>query len=188
MVAPVVAPQHNVSRLAEREVWLPPGQWFDLVAGTEAGISSPAAAAATGVTARLSYTLWEVPVFARGGLMLPTAPPPGVGASGFGAEPAGKQGAASHPTLGGAAAEPSLLCWEVYGVGGTAAGGGAVWEDSIGSTNASYTLEGGGKTLRVQVGGRAPGGGGKRRHLFTLISLAVLASTVTSPKTCPVLC
>ena len=35
LVAPVTAPQHNTTQLAERKLWLPPGAWVDTVSGTE---------------------------------------------------------------------------------------------------------------------------------------------------------
>ncbi len=35
LVAPITAPQHNTTQLAERKLWLPPGAWVDTVSGTE---------------------------------------------------------------------------------------------------------------------------------------------------------
>ena len=34
-MAPVTAPQDNVTQLTERKLWLPPGGWVDTVTGTE---------------------------------------------------------------------------------------------------------------------------------------------------------
>ena len=65
-VAPITSPQNNLTHLATRSVWLPPGPYFDTASGTEAGVSSPHSSHGTFVN--LSYTLWETPSFARGGL------------------------------------------------------------------------------------------------------------------------
>ena len=40
-----------------------------------------------GVEVAFSYTLWETPVFARSGSMLPIAPPPGLTDDGVGGGP-----------------------------------------------------------------------------------------------------
>ena len=106
LVAPITAPQHNVTLLASKTLWLPPGQWLDMISGTAAGVSSADSSSGTAVT--LGFTLWEVPTFAQAGTMLPVAPPT-VGSSGFGAK------TDAHPALGAAATKPALRTWEVYG-------------------------------------------------------------------------
>jgi alpha-glucosidase (family GH31 glycosyl hydrolase) len=78
LVAPVTSPQDARTRLANRSLWLPPGQWVDVVAGTSAGVSSSTTVnGSQGTSVSLGFTLSETPVFARVGTMLPTAPAPG---------------------------------------------------------------------------------------------------------------
>ncbi len=131
------------------------------------GVSS--ADTSKGTTVLLSFTLFEVPVFAKGGTMLPLAPTAGE-FIGFGQENV------VQPVIGSAAREPELLTWEVYGIGATKQGSGTVWEDSRGYTDASFSLENDGKTVELKL--TAPGD--KRRHRLELINVPP-ASTV---KTC----
>lgn len=148
-------------------MWIPPGQYYDVVGGTSRGVSS--AANSKGKTVLLSFTLFEVPIFAKGGTMLPLAPTAGE-FIGFGKENV------VQPVIGGAAREPELLTWEIYGIGATTKGSGTVWEDSRGSTDASFSLQTDGKTLELKL--TAPGD--KRRHRLELINVPP-ANTV---KTC----
>ena len=136
-------------------------------------MSSTEASQGTNVT--MSFTLFEVPVFVKGGTMLPLAPPAGGDIGGVGG-----QGTSIQPMLGSAAREPELLTWEVYGVGATVKGSGTVWEDSRGATDASFSLEDGGETLELRI--TAPGD--KRRHQFELINVPpATAVTTCTPST-----
>ena len=71
VVAPVTAPIDAATQLAQRSLWLPEGKWVDTVSGTEV------VSGERGTFLTHNYTLWETPVFARAGSMLPLAPPPG---------------------------------------------------------------------------------------------------------------
>lgn len=66
LVAPVLRPGHGADRIAEVEVWLPEGDWFDLT--THKRYAGPARHT---IYAALSYT----PVFARAGQPIPMARP-----------------------------------------------------------------------------------------------------------------
>ena len=126
-----------------------------------------------GTSVALSATLFEVPVFAKGGTMLPLAPTAG-DSIGVGSD------TSTQPMLGSAAREPELMTWEVFGVGATETGSGHLWEDSRGSTNASFSLTDGGKTLELRI--TQPGD--KRRHLFEIINVPPALSVATcSPST-----
>ena len=138
LVAPVTSPQGNGTEIATRSLWLPPGSWVDTVSGVE--LSSPTPA---GRFLNYSATLWEVPVFARSGTMLPLAPEPGESL-------ACVDPALTHPIIGGAAREPALLTWEVW-PGTAASGSGGAWEESRGWTNVSYVLSADGMTLQLRI-------------------------------------
>jgi len=62
LVAPVVSPSNSNTSLATKTIWIPPGTWFDhnsgLVYTGEQNIT-------------LSYTLSQIPIFFRGGAIIP---------------------------------------------------------------------------------------------------------------------
>lgn len=65
MIAPVIAPRDKKSGLAETEVWLPKGDWFDLQNGLHY------AAANTHRRIRIFRSIDEYPVFAKAGAIVP---------------------------------------------------------------------------------------------------------------------
>ena len=178
VVAPITHAVSNATQIASRSLWIPPGTWYDTVSGRNVAQAAraPADAAAPqpqGTHIEVLATLWEMPVFARAGLMLPLAPPPGVGNFGFG------NGQEAQPALGGAAREPDLLTWEVYGVGAVVNGSGLVWEDFGGKTTASFTTVDGGKGVRLEFSAPVgPAGPAKeaRRHRFELVNVPPASS------------
>ena len=116
----------------------------------------------------MNYTLWEVPVFVRGGFMLPTAPAPGAPNSRFG-DSTGPDGLGfAQPAIGGAARTPEVLSWEIFGIGATAVGSGTVWEDANGFTNVSYAVFSPGSAAGDVVHIRISGGPAARTHRFEL--------------------
>ena len=62
VVAPIAEPVDSVSMLAQRNVWLPPGEWYEWFTGTQ--LKGP------GIFAR-SFALDEIPVYARAGAVIP---------------------------------------------------------------------------------------------------------------------
>jgi hypothetical protein len=70
LVAPIVTPRHPETGLSRCTVWLPPGDWFDFTTGEHF----------TGDRALTLYgTLDDIPVFARGGGIVPLGPRAGWG-------------------------------------------------------------------------------------------------------------
>lgn len=172
LVAPMTTAQSNSTEMAERKVWLPPspgGGWVD----TESAVEfSQAQLGAQGLTLNHSATLFETPVFAKAGSMIPLALQPGVPLDSF--DPT-----LAQPAIGSAAREPQMMSWEVW-MGSAQTGAGHVWEESRGQTNVSYSLGDGGKTLTLQV----HQSGTKRRHRFELQNLPpAMTMTACSPST-----
>jgi alpha-glucosidase (family GH31 glycosyl hydrolase) len=64
--APVVSPASNVTGLSEKKIWLPPGAWFDIVAGLVEQSPTPC-----GKTITRHYSLEDQPMFVRGGAIVP---------------------------------------------------------------------------------------------------------------------
>jgi alpha-glucosidase (family GH31 glycosyl hydrolase) len=64
--APVVTPADNVTALSTKQIWLPPGAWYDVVAGSL--IQSPTPC---GQTITRHYSLEDQPMFVRGGAIVP---------------------------------------------------------------------------------------------------------------------
>ena len=85
------------------DVWLPPGEWFELHTG--ALLSSKAAA---GTSRSLAVHLYDTPIYAKGGAVVPRKPPPAAGAS----------------TVGLAAQQYSAIEWAIYP--GAASGNGTL--------------------------------------------------------------
>ena len=101
LVAPVTAPQCNTTETATRALWLPPGRWVDTVSGVET--ASPVG----GTEVRYPATLWETPVFAKAGTVLPLTSH----ATRVRTKEAGGGRATitiTHPSLGSAATEPQV--------------------------------------------------------------------------------
>lgn len=69
MVAPVTRPANPADEMASVDVWLPPGEWFDLATG------ETLSGGASGRRVRRRYLIDEVPVFARPGTILPGQQP-----------------------------------------------------------------------------------------------------------------
>jgi hypothetical protein len=140
VVAPITGPVDPVTQLAERRVWLPPGQWVELTSGvTRTGAPATSATAATsspgGLSLVVNATINEVPVFARAGTVLALAPAPS------------PTTCSDRATIGTASKQPSQLLFEVYsGSGASAARSGAGFErvDSAygrtDTTTGAYTL------------------------------------------------
>ncbi len=66
LVAPVTSPRDETTELATVRVWLPEGQWVDTATGEMLE---------GGRTVRRNYLLQEIPVFVRGGTLVPGQPP-----------------------------------------------------------------------------------------------------------------
>ena len=66
IVAPVAAPGDNTTGLAEKSVWLPPGEWIEWQTGTR--FTGP-------VTVKRNFSIQQMPVYVRGGAIVPEAPP-----------------------------------------------------------------------------------------------------------------
>jgi hypothetical protein len=64
--APVVTPADNITALSTKQIWLPPGAWYDTVAGTLVQSPSPC-----GQTITRHYALEDQPMFVRGGAIVP---------------------------------------------------------------------------------------------------------------------
>lgn len=180
LVAPVTSPQNNRTELADRPLWLPPGAgdnhtgtdgagWID----TESGVEfSPELLGAHGLQLNYTATLFEIPVFAKAGAMIPMALQPGVALGSF--DPS-----LAQPAIGGAAREPVMMSWEVW-VGSATTGQGHVWEESRGATNVSFALSNDAKSLTLRVHQL----GTKRRHRFELQNLPPATSmTACTPST-----
>ena len=73
MVAPVTAPSGvagaDINATAKKSIWMPPGSWFDALTGKLTSID-----AAAGAVVTRGYTLGEVPMFYRGGAVIPYLP------------------------------------------------------------------------------------------------------------------
>ena len=65
IVAPIAEPVDSVSMLAKRNVWLPPGEWYEWFTGAQ--LKGP------GIFAR-TFALDEIPVYARAGAVVPMQP------------------------------------------------------------------------------------------------------------------
>jgi hypothetical protein len=178
LVAPITVPQNNMTELATRELWLPPGSWIDTNSGTEfrssekgrylkysaTYVQSCFVQATMLLTCVVIRRVWEMPVFAKAGCMLPLGLQPGVSLDSFDTDLA-------QSAIGSAAREPSLLSWEVW-AGSATSGQGHVWEESRGLTNVSFTLtDSTTLTLRVRTQGDT-----KRRHRFELQNLPPASS------------
>lgn len=120
-VAPITGPVDNSSQLATRSMWLPPGVWVNTATGAvESGNK----------TITRSYTMWEVPSFARAGFMQPLTPP------------------VTQATAWGHAKNiPETLTWRIWH-GGAASGAGNVIENGTAST---ASFRSGNNTLRVTI-------------------------------------
>ncbi len=70
MVAPFVSPRDPETNLSRHTVWLPPGDWFDFTSGEHF---------AGDRTVAVYGTLDDIPVFARGGAIVPLGPRVGWG-------------------------------------------------------------------------------------------------------------
>jgi len=66
LVSPVTEPLDSLSLLAEREVWLPDGEWYEWYAGARLD---------GGEAVVRSFALDEIPIYARAGAVIPMAPP-----------------------------------------------------------------------------------------------------------------
>jgi alpha-glucosidase (family GH31 glycosyl hydrolase) len=64
--APVVRPASNVTGLSTSQIWLPPGAWFDVVAGLVEQSPAPC-----GKVITRHYSLEDQPMFARAGAIVP---------------------------------------------------------------------------------------------------------------------
>ena len=62
LLAPVVSPVNPESELADAEIWLPGGEWYDVAAGSMLK---------GGRTISRKFMLKEVPVFVRPGTVIP---------------------------------------------------------------------------------------------------------------------
>eukprot|EP00041_Stephanoeca_diplocostata_P027855 m.775917 g.775917 ORF g.775917 m.775917 type:complete len:1031 (-) comp23260_c0_seq2:313-3405(-) len=127
VVAPVTSNVSNVTLMAPRSVWLPAGEWVDMV--DLATIVSPA----HGLVLHRNYTLWESPSWVRAGTMIPLAPQPtSTNALGFASDPAvqGKAG------------------WEVW-IGGAKMGGGNVTTDDGETLESTYAISTDGRSIRL---------------------------------------
>jgi len=73
MVAPVTAPAGmqggEINITARKQVWMPPGTWFDALTGTVTTVSNPA-----GEVVTRGYTLGEVPMWYKAGSVIPYLP------------------------------------------------------------------------------------------------------------------
>jgi alpha-glucosidase (family GH31 glycosyl hydrolase) len=65
-VDPVVAPGDKVTGLVEQSVWIPPGEWIEAETGKH--FHGPA-------TVKRNFSIRQVPVYVRGGAIVPMAPP-----------------------------------------------------------------------------------------------------------------
>ena len=68
VVAPVTNNVTNMTQMASRDLWLPPGEWVSTVDG-DVTIAGP-----KGQFIKGNFTLWENPVWVRSGSMLPVGP------------------------------------------------------------------------------------------------------------------
>ena len=66
IVDPVVAPGDKVTGLAEKSVWLPPGEWIEWQTGAQ--FKGPA-------TVQRNFSIRQTPVYVRAGAIVPEAPP-----------------------------------------------------------------------------------------------------------------
>jgi len=66
LVAPISSPRNKASRVAVRDVWFPPGKWTHIF--TKETFEGPGVAVVTS-------TLEDIPVFARGGAIIPFSEP-----------------------------------------------------------------------------------------------------------------
>ncbi len=66
LVSPVTSPMDSSTLLAGRDVWLPPGEWYEWDTGSR--LAGPA-------VVHRSFALDEIPVYARAGAIIPMAPP-----------------------------------------------------------------------------------------------------------------
>lgn len=64
--APVVTPASNVTGLSKKQIWLPPGAWYDVVAGLVEQAPAPC-----GKTITRHYSLEDQPLFVRAGAIVP---------------------------------------------------------------------------------------------------------------------
>ncbi|KAF0699404.1 Aste57867_10012 [Aphanomyces stellatus] len=100
IIAPIVTPVDNSTKLAKKNVWIPPGTWFDMTLGSI--IHGPA-------VYTHSYSLAEVPWFAKAGSIIPFAPQ------------------ITATSLGQAQSQPSPITLVI--VPGLATGHGVLYED-----------------------------------------------------------
>ena len=75
IVAPVTRPSGvegaTINATAEKEVWLPQGTWYDALTGKVTEVAAP-----DGVLYTRGYTLGEVPMWFKGGAVIPYVCPP----------------------------------------------------------------------------------------------------------------
>jgi hypothetical protein len=74
LVAPITTPANGPKgdpsqTLATKEVWLPPGTWYDTLTGATTLVT-----AATGSVSSRGYTLGEIPMWTRAGAVIPFIP------------------------------------------------------------------------------------------------------------------
>jgi len=65
IVAPIATPVGDDTRLARKNVWLPPGTWIEWFTGTQ--LQGPAKLERT-------FALDEIPVYVKAGAIIPRAP------------------------------------------------------------------------------------------------------------------
>lgn len=120
-VAPVVNPSDQTTKMANKEVWIPPGTWFELDMG-QLREGDPA----TGTVLTKNYDLVEIPTFIRAGAVLPSIPVP------------------MGPGLGLAKNQYTSLVFTIYP--GAAAGQYQLYEDDgittayTGTSNGSFAI------------------------------------------------
>jgi len=77
IVAPVVQPGDSQTKLATTSIWLPQGVWVDRESGAVHSINN-----AAGEVITKSWDLSEIPIFVRGGAVIPSIPNELVGVTG----------------------------------------------------------------------------------------------------------
>jgi alpha-glucosidase (family GH31 glycosyl hydrolase) len=68
-VAPILTPADPNTQMAEKTVWIPPGQWFEEEAGALLN-----GGASGGLSITKKYDLTEIPIFVRAGAVIARLP------------------------------------------------------------------------------------------------------------------
>lgn len=115
--------------MAPRSVWLPAGEWVDMV--DLATIVSPA----DGLVLQRNYTLWEAPSWVRAGTMIPLSPQPtSIDALGFASD----------------SAVEGRVGWEVW-LGGAKTGAGNVTTEQGATLGALFAIGADGKSIKLSA-------------------------------------